>query len=84
MSTKDMIVQVRYTCPACKGTGYIKSRGFIRGKDETWDSSPRLFDKVCCDICDNGYIQEWVNLSEVIAKVVGDEFVKRSRKGKLR
>jgi len=84
MSTKEMTIQVRYICPACKGTGYVKINNNSNISSYDKDSSLRLYDKVCCDVCDNGHIQEWVSLPELIAKVVGDEFVKHARSRKLR
>ena len=65
MATNDKLVWTRYRCPACKGTGYVKPTGCIKYADGNIPAK-NIFDKVCCDACHNGFIEEWVPLKELL------------------
>ena len=74
ISTIDKMVQVRYTCPACKGTGYVKAKGI-------WTDSERLYDRVCCNSCDNGCIYEWVSFKSLMESIVRSSLLPHSLVG---
>jgi len=70
MATNDKLVWTRYKCPACKGTGYVKPTGFIKYSDKDIPAKA-VFDKVCCDACRNGFIEEWIPFKDLLG--IGNE-----------
>ena len=52
-------VRIRYSCPACKGQGTI----------DNMDGSKSFYSHHYCDVCEDGWIEEWEDLDSVIDRV---------------